>query len=175
MQILSSKNYLLSAFFFHFLSIYAALKQHFYFTATKNLPLIGGLLYVAHCDYFSHSFSRSRRLDSFTILSMRSCILCPGCGHGSSNTVTFIIFVVFGVLYYIATFVPWFMASCRCRRFSFVLARLILNTVPRLLFFTEGSLRLYLRHIGFAENLDNNYERRCDSGKYLQGLFFHSI
>lgn len=41
-------------------------------------------------DYFSHSFSRSRRLDSFTILSMRSCILCPGCGHGSSNTVTFI-------------------------------------------------------------------------------------
>ena len=91
MQILSSKNYLLSAFFFHFLSIYAALKQHFYFTATKNLPLIGGLLYVAHCDYFSHSFSRSRRLDSFNILSMRSCILCPGCGRGSSKTVTFII------------------------------------------------------------------------------------
>lgn len=49
---------------------------------------MGGLLYVAHCDYFSHSFSRSRRLDSFAILSMRSCILCPGCGHGSSNTVT---------------------------------------------------------------------------------------
>lgn len=42
-------------------------------------------------DYFSFSFSRFRRLDSFTILSMRSCILCPGCGHGSSNTVTFII------------------------------------------------------------------------------------
>ena len=44
MQILSSTNYLLSAFFFTFLSIYAALKQYFYFTATENLPLIGGFL-----------------------------------------------------------------------------------------------------------------------------------
>lgn len=33
--------------FFHFLSIHAALKQHFYFTATKNLPVIGGSLCIA--------------------------------------------------------------------------------------------------------------------------------
>ena len=33
--------------FFHFLSIHAALKQHFYFTATKNLPMIGGSLCIA--------------------------------------------------------------------------------------------------------------------------------
>ena len=64
---------------------------------TENLPQIGGSLCFACRNYFSRSFSHLRRLDSFIILSMRFCILCPGCGHGSSNTVTFIHFPISSV------------------------------------------------------------------------------
>ena len=89
-----------------FLPTFLRIIRYSYLAATKNLPLIGGLLYVAHCDYFLHSFSRSWRLDSFTILSMRSCILCLGCGHGSSKTVTFIISNVYLFFHCFNHFMP---------------------------------------------------------------------
>ena len=78
-------------YFFHFFSNRATLKQHFSPRRNKKPPCDRRFFVYSCRDYFSRSFSRSRRLDSFTILSMRSCILCPGFGHGSSNTVTFII------------------------------------------------------------------------------------
>jgi hypothetical protein len=44
-------------------------------------------------DYYSLSFSCSRRLYSFNLLPICSCILCQERGHGSSKTTTFIISV----------------------------------------------------------------------------------
>lgn len=80
-----------SATFFSFCSIQTAAKRHFCIVSNKKPPDGRRFSVYGYRDYHSLSFSCSRRLDSFTILSMRFCILCPGCGHGSSNTVTFII------------------------------------------------------------------------------------
>ena len=78
------------------------------FLSCRNRKPPGDRRFSVSCyrDYFSHSFSRSRRLDSFTILSMRSCILCPGCGHGPSKTVTFIISNVYLFFHCFNHFMP---------------------------------------------------------------------